>query len=360
MQNGIAIHMLTEKKYPLSQEMISKMLKKKLEVDHESSQAFELLSKPLRLIYVDNNVVLVLSTSSPNMFCMRLHHNGVFKKWPARMYDGGKVSIFDLVDTIEVLVEEVDSLMLQMGYVSDTNWYYFLKLGCNLDNGLYNINKSVNLDCLKKLVLEHKIIDIYVEHSKTRLEVSEMSPGTVKIVFNELDDDLKKAATTSTPSSSINDVHSKFDTDNACDSEESNIEDEMDDNHDHSDLGNVLVDEDNIIDERDIDVSLFEGSKDVDLGTYDSCSMRHIYENMKLQRNGRAFKDHLWRCATSTTVKLFDRVMLDFKSFSQSAHAWLSKIPPKHWARPHFSRKANSDVLRNNMCEVFNGKIVGH
>ncbi|GJS84609.1 hypothetical protein Tco_0751150 [Tanacetum coccineum] len=43
MQNGIAIHMLTKKKYPLSQEMISKMLKKKLEVDHESSHAFELL-----------------------------------------------------------------------------------------------------------------------------------------------------------------------------------------------------------------------------------------------------------------------------------------------------------------------------
>ncbi|GJX15776.1 hypothetical protein Tco_0216608, partial [Tanacetum coccineum] len=43
MENGLAIHMLTEKKYPLSQEIISKMLKKKLEVDHESSQAFELL-----------------------------------------------------------------------------------------------------------------------------------------------------------------------------------------------------------------------------------------------------------------------------------------------------------------------------
>ncbi|GKC69274.1 hypothetical protein Tco_1115157 [Tanacetum coccineum] len=40
MHNGIAIHMLTEKKYPLSQEMLSR----KLEVDHESSQAFELLS----------------------------------------------------------------------------------------------------------------------------------------------------------------------------------------------------------------------------------------------------------------------------------------------------------------------------
>ncbi|GJR76557.1 hypothetical protein Tco_0088922 [Tanacetum coccineum] len=43
MENGLAIHMLTEKKYPLSQEMISKMLKKKLEVDHESSQAIEFL-----------------------------------------------------------------------------------------------------------------------------------------------------------------------------------------------------------------------------------------------------------------------------------------------------------------------------
>ncbi|GJR32626.1 hypothetical protein Tco_1108858 [Tanacetum coccineum] len=37
MDNGLAIHMLTEKKYPLSQEMLTKMLSRKLEVDHESS-----------------------------------------------------------------------------------------------------------------------------------------------------------------------------------------------------------------------------------------------------------------------------------------------------------------------------------
>ncbi|GJY39170.1 hypothetical protein Tco_0425534, partial [Tanacetum coccineum] len=43
MDNGLAIHMLTEKKYPLSQEMMTKMLSRKLEVDHESSQAFELI-----------------------------------------------------------------------------------------------------------------------------------------------------------------------------------------------------------------------------------------------------------------------------------------------------------------------------
>ncbi|GJV03059.1 hypothetical protein Tco_1336628 [Tanacetum coccineum] len=43
MNNGIAIHMMTEKKYPLNQEMLSRMLSKRLEVDHESTMAYELL-----------------------------------------------------------------------------------------------------------------------------------------------------------------------------------------------------------------------------------------------------------------------------------------------------------------------------
>ncbi|GKB93210.1 hypothetical protein Tco_0979347 [Tanacetum coccineum] len=42
--NGIDIHMMIEKKYPLTQEMLSKMLSRKLEVDHENEMAFELLS----------------------------------------------------------------------------------------------------------------------------------------------------------------------------------------------------------------------------------------------------------------------------------------------------------------------------
>ncbi|GKE01586.1 hypothetical protein Tco_1389569 [Tanacetum coccineum] len=43
MKNRIAIHMMTEKKYPLNQEMLSRMLSKRLEVDHESTMAYELL-----------------------------------------------------------------------------------------------------------------------------------------------------------------------------------------------------------------------------------------------------------------------------------------------------------------------------
>ncbi|GKA49864.1 reverse transcriptase domain-containing protein [Tanacetum coccineum] len=44
MHTGIAIHMMIEKKYPLTQEMLSRMLRRRLEVDQESEMAFELLS----------------------------------------------------------------------------------------------------------------------------------------------------------------------------------------------------------------------------------------------------------------------------------------------------------------------------
>ncbi|GKC16511.1 hypothetical protein Tco_1013293 [Tanacetum coccineum] len=43
MDTGIAIHMMVEKKYPLTQEMLSMMLNRRLEVDHESTMAFELI-----------------------------------------------------------------------------------------------------------------------------------------------------------------------------------------------------------------------------------------------------------------------------------------------------------------------------
>ncbi|GJT53506.1 putative ribonuclease H-like domain-containing protein [Tanacetum coccineum] len=43
MDTGVAIHMIVEKKYPLTYEMFSRMLGRRLEVDHDSEMAFELL-----------------------------------------------------------------------------------------------------------------------------------------------------------------------------------------------------------------------------------------------------------------------------------------------------------------------------
>ncbi|GKD85441.1 hypothetical protein Tco_1356595, partial [Tanacetum coccineum] len=42
MNTGVAIHMMIEKKYPLTQEMLSRMLNRRLKVDYESEMAFEL------------------------------------------------------------------------------------------------------------------------------------------------------------------------------------------------------------------------------------------------------------------------------------------------------------------------------
>ncbi|GJW27620.1 crooked neck-like protein 1 [Tanacetum coccineum] len=87
--------------------------------------------------------------------------------------------------------------------------------------------------------------------------------------------------------------------------------------------------------------------------------LRHIHENIKHGWCGQAYKDLLWRAASATNVRDFEKCMLELKTMNPKAHEWLNKIPAEHWARSHFSGRAKSDLLLNNICEVFNGKIVG-
>ncbi|KAI3703759.1 hypothetical protein L1987_73954 [Smallanthus sonchifolius] len=86
--------------------------------------------------------------------------------------------------------------------------------------------------------------------------------------------------------------------------------------------------------------------------------LRHLHQNMKLRWRGKAFKDLLWGCATTTTVQEFRSKMEELRTFNTEAHKWLSSIPPQHWTRSHFTGRAKTDVLLNNMCEVLNGKLV--
>ncbi|GKC71898.1 mutator type transposase [Tanacetum coccineum] len=88
-----------------------------------------------------------------------------------------------------------------------------------------------------------------------------------------------------------------------------------------------------------------------------SC-LRHTHENMKTKWNGQAYKELLWRCASTTTVPYFDRAMEELKQFNKEAFEWLAKIPPHTWSKSHFSGRAKSDILLNNLCECFNGKIL--
>nr|KAJ0184576.1 hypothetical protein LSAT_V11C900472230 [Lactuca sativa] len=86
--------------------------------------------------------------------------------------------------------------------------------------------------------------------------------------------------------------------------------------------------------------------------------LRHIHENMKKQWRTKEYKDHLWDCATATTVPEFNHFMHQFSLYDKSAYEWLKSIPPQHWAKSHFTGRATTDMLLNNLCEVFNGKLV--
>ncbi|XP_023757288.1 uncharacterized protein LOC111905781 [Lactuca sativa] len=87
--------------------------------------------------------------------------------------------------------------------------------------------------------------------------------------------------------------------------------------------------------------------------------LRHIYENMKRQWKDKELKDLVWACATATTVRHFEKALEELKKFKVEAHDWLIQIPPAHWARSHFSGRAHTNILLNNVCEVLNGKIQG-
>ncbi|GJX44054.1 heat stress transcription factor B-4-like protein [Tanacetum coccineum] len=74
---------------------------------------------------------------------------------------------------------------------------------------------------------------------------------------------------------------------------------------------------------------------------------------------GQTYKDLLWRAASATNVRDFEKYMLKLKMINPKAHEWLNKIPAEHWARSYFLGRSKSDLLLNNIYEVFNGKIVG-
>ncbi|XP_076923612.1 uncharacterized protein LOC143585802 [Bidens hawaiensis] len=95
--------------------------------------------------------------------------------------------------------------------------------------------------------------------------------------------------------------------------------------------------------------------------------LRHIHQNMKLQWRGKAYMDMLYSIAMATTVQEYQSKMQELKYANAAAYQWLNNIPPAHWARSHFTvhlhiycapGRAKSDVLLNNMCEVFNSKLV--
>ncbi|GJX80355.1 mutator type transposase [Tanacetum coccineum] len=64
------------------------------------------------------------------------------------------------------------------------------------------------------------------------------------------------------------------------------------------------------------------------------------------------------KAASALTVPHFEYNMEKLKAFNKDCYDWLAKIPPVHWARICLTSRAKTDMLLNNICEVFNGKLV--
>nr|KAJ0227018.1 hypothetical protein LSAT_V11C100013540 [Lactuca sativa] len=85
--------------------------------------------------------------------------------------------------------------------------------------------------------------------------------------------------------------------------------------------------------------------------------LRHIYENMKKQRKGKKLIDKVCECGRATTLNHFKYAMDGLKKINDEAHVWLCKIPAETWSKSHFSCRAHTNCLLNNLCEVFNVEI---
>nr|XP_023886791.1 uncharacterized protein LOC111998902 [Quercus suber] len=86
--------------------------------------------------------------------------------------------------------------------------------------------------------------------------------------------------------------------------------------------------------------------------------VKHIYNNFKVKHKGMELKSVLWRCASATSAKEFERGMDHLKSLNEEVSKYLADIEPKQWTRSHFSLRALTDCMVNNLSESFNSMIV--
>jgi hypothetical protein len=66
----------------------------------------------------------------------------------------------------------------------------------------------------------------------------------------------------------------------------------------------------------------------------------------------------LWKCACASTKREFERNMEYLKCLDEKAWGYLEAIPKQQWTKTHFTKRALSDCLVNNLSESFNSVIL--
>jgi hypothetical protein len=87
--------------------------------------------------------------------------------------------------------------------------------------------------------------------------------------------------------------------------------------------------------------------------------LRHIYANFQTAGfRGEDLKKCMDNASYSYTKAGFDLAMEELKKQSEAAWAWLTKIPVQTWARWAMDTNCKTDLVVNNLSEVFNRYIL--
>ncbi|XP_061349601.1 uncharacterized protein LOC133294860 [Gastrolobium bilobum] len=119
------------------------------------------------------------------------------------------------------------------------------------------------------------------------------------------------------------------------------------------------VDPTNIVFISDMQKGLVQTFEDLLPYTEHRFCLKHLNENFKKHWKGKHYQDMLWQAAHATTVCQFEKVMKKLeKTEDGKAYQYLKRLKPSSWTKSHFSFKAKTDVLVNNISECFNAYIL--
>ncbi|GKD52715.1 hypothetical protein Tco_1281691, partial [Tanacetum coccineum] len=109
--------------------------------------------------------------NAPNMFSIRIHHGGKFRRYPSRVYVSGHQDIFDIVNIDMFTIVALNMMVVKLGYTGESEplFYNYLRPLTSLDEGLYALSWEEDVRCLATLVRSFKLIEVYIEHGVTAL-----------------------------------------------------------------------------------------------------------------------------------------------------------------------------------------------
>ncbi|XP_025678958.1 uncharacterized protein [Arachis hypogaea] len=84
----------------------------------------------------------------------------------------------------------------------------------------------------------------------------------------------------------------------------------------------------------------------------------HIWKNFIKHFKDQQTKNLVWECARCTTFQEFNTAMEKMKKVNTGAWEYLQRFEPAVWTKAYFSHGPKVDNITNNMCEVWNAKIV--